>query len=203
MHLISVLLLQMHSHGSGEMFVPSQKSLDDHHLAGAMVILLGILAFLEYSQLAERFRFLRYLWPIPLLGVALFLFFFSDTAEPWGTWFLRGDWAHAELEHKFMEGAAIAIALVELSIRAKWLQSRAWRHIITSLIFLSAFLLLFHHGNHEPIVHVQHNWMGAEVMALGIAKLISDLQIKPTIMARYVVPLLFVVVGLQLVFYIE
>jgi hypothetical protein len=200
-NLLSILLLQ-HVHGDG-VFVASAKSLSDHHLAGAMVILLGILWYLEHSKSASRYRFLRYLWPLPLLAVACYLFFFSDTAEPWGLWFFHLDWAHSELEHKFMEGAAILIALIELSLRTGWLKSRAWRHITTGLMFFAGLLLLFHHGNHSEAVHTQHDEMGSEVLALGIAKLIADLQKKNGWAARFAVPLLFVVTGLQLIFYFE
>lgn len=45
--------------------------------------------------------------------------------------------------------------------------------------------------------------MGSEVLALGTAKLISDLQKNHGWMGRYIVPLLFVVTGFQLIFYIE
>jgi hypothetical protein len=67
----------------------------------------------------------------------------------------------------------------------------------------AGMLLVFHHGNHEPIVHTQHNWMGSEAMALGVTKFSANLQSKPGWVARYAVPLLFVMLGLQLVFYIE
>jgi hypothetical protein len=202
MPLLTASLQYVHAHGGDEIFVPSAKSLSDHHLAGYMVILLGILAFLEYSELA-RLSAVRYFWPLPLLGTACFLFFFSDTAEPWGLWFFHGDWSHTELEHKFLEGAAILIALIELSVRTGWLKSRGWSYIIPSLMVFAGTLLVFHHGNHEPIVHTQHNWMGSEAMVLGVSKLTANLQSKPSWVARYAVPLMFVVLGLQLVFYIE
>jgi len=200
--LLTTLLLQVHSHGDNEIFVPSAKSLSDHHLAGYTVILLGLLAFLEYRE-GARIPWLRYVWPVPLLGVACFLFFLSDTAEPWGLWFFHGDWAHAELEHKFLEGAAILIALIDLLVRTGWLKSRGWSHLIPSLMVFAGVLLIFHHGNHEPIVHTQHNWMGSEATALGLTKFTANLQPKPSWVARYALPILFVVLGLQLVFYIE
>jgi hypothetical protein len=202
MPLLTTFLLQVHAHGGDEIFVPSAKSLSDHHLAGYMVILLGILAFLECSEVA-RLPAVRYLWPLPLLGVACFLFFFSDTAEPWGLWFFHGDWTHTELEHKFLEGAAILIALIELSVRTSWLKGRGWSFIIPSLMVFAGILLVFHHGNHEPIVHTEHNWMGSEAMVLGVSKFTANLQSKPSWVARYAVPLMFVVLGLQLVCYIE
>jgi hypothetical protein len=45
--------------------------------------------------------------------------------------------------------------------------------------------------------------MGSEAMVLGVSKFTANLQSKPSWVARYAVPLMFVVLGLQLVCYIE
>jgi hypothetical protein len=202
MRLFGVFLIWFYAHAGAEAFTSSAKSLFDHHLAGAMVILLGVMAFVECRKAADV-RPVRYLWPLPLLVVACYLFLFSDSAEPWGLWFFHGDWAHMELEHKFMEAAAILIGLIELSVRTGWLKGRGWRHIVTSLIFIAGGLLVFHHGNHEHMVHIQHNRMAAGAIALAAAKFASDMQSKPGSLARFGVPLLFIAICIQLALYVE
>jgi len=205
MELLLALVLQaqhMHDHVNDTTAVVDVKSLFDHHLAGATITLMGILLFLEYAN-RGRYPFLSYLWPLPLIAFTTFVFIWSDPEVPWAHWILHGEWTQPVAEHKFMEMAGLSIGLIELFRRIGWLRNLAWRQLINALILTAGLILLFHHGNHVRIIHVEHLWMSAGILLIGVTKTAGDLQKDPGWLSRYVVPFLFVVVGLMLVFYRE
>jgi hypothetical protein len=75
--------------------------------------------------------------------------------------------------------------------------------VLNTLILGAGIFLWFHGGHHTPIIHREHQMMSAEIFTLGVAKTIGDIQNRPTWLRLYVVPLLFLALGLQLVFYVE
>ena len=205
MQLLLALVLQaqhMHDHVNDTPAVVDVKSLFDHHLAGVTITVMGILLFLEYAN-RGRYPFLTYLWPLPLIAFTTFVFIWSDPEEPWVHWILHGEWTQPVAEHKFMEMAGLSIGLIELFRRIGWLKNLAWRQLINALILAAGLILLFHHGNHVRIIHVEHLWMSVGILLIGVTKTVGDLQKEPGWLSRYVVPFLFVVVGLMLVFYRE
>ncbi|MFY9583969.1 MAG: hypothetical protein WAR21_05705 [Candidatus Acidiferrales bacterium] len=205
MQLLLALFLQaqhMHEHVNDTASVTDVKSLFDHHLAGVTITVMGILLFLEYAK-RVRYPFLTYLWPLPLIAFTTFVFIWSDPEEPWVHWILHGEWTQPVAEHKFMEMAGLSIGLIELFRRIGWLKNLAWRQLINALILAAGLILLFHHGNHVRIIHVEHFWMSAGILLIGVTKIVGDVQKEPGWVSRYVVPSLFVVVGLMLVFYRE
>ncbi len=186
---------------------PDLASIPDHHLAGYVLLLLAALAFLGHSRLAERVRWLGYLFPLPLIGLGFFLLFRRDDIHVWPSQFFRLQIAETVVQHKLFESAAIAIGCIELARRLGWLKSPAWAHLVSVLMLGGGAALLFHGGQHSPIVHVEHRWMSCVIIALGLAKMASDLQpgsgrTRPWL-AGYVVPLLFLVLGLQFALYVE
>ena len=59
-------------------------------------------------------------------------------------------------------------------------------------------------GQHNALIHTQHFWMAMAITSIGVVKAITD--IKPdalTWMRTYVLPALFLWLGLQLALYIE
>ncbi len=205
MHLVTLLLQAEHVHQHVERLssVPDFKSLSDHHLAGGIIMLLGVLYFLERTEEARRYRFVRYLWPLPLLGLATFLMFWSDDDVPWLQWFFQGMWTQTVVEHKFMESAAILAGAIELSTRLGWLKNFLWRHLISGLFLGAGLILLFHHGLHSHIVHLEHRWMATTTIALSLAKMVSDQRWGGRWVGLFAVPTLLLTLGLQFALYVE
>ena len=204
MYLLMLFLQagHMHQHGGNEAFVPDPVSIFDHHLAGVLLILMGIFAFLEHSSLASRHNWIKYLYPLPLLGLGLFLFFFRDP-EPWFQWLLNGEFDKTEVQHKFFETIAVLVGLIELFRRTKWLHQPAWPQVLNVLMLGGALFLLFHTGQHSAIIHLQHRWMGIVAITLAASKILSDVGWGGRWLGRYAVPALMLIFGLQFAFYVE
>lgn len=81
LHLLA-LAWQMREHAGHEMSMPDPVSLFNHHFAGALVILLGIFGYLEQTELAKR-PWVKFLWPLPLLILGVFLLIYSDNPQFW------------------------------------------------------------------------------------------------------------------------
>src|SRR5437879_4575109 len=77
----SLLLLQSmhdHMHDMSRMSqAPDPLSLFNHHLAGWMLILVALIGVLELSPL-KKYDWLRRLWPLPLIFLAMLMFLRSD-----------------------------------------------------------------------------------------------------------------------------
>ena len=182
-------------------------SVPDHHMAGAFLPLLGVLAFLENTSFAERRRWARLLWPLPLIALGLFLLFGRDNIRVWPGQLLHFQIGETVVQHKLFESAAVLIGCIELSRRLGRLRHPAWPHLLSSLMLAGGVALLFHGGAHSHIVHLKHRWMAIVIIALALAKIAADWQAGNgrgrTWMACYAVPLLFIVLGLQFTLYVE
>lgn len=209
MHLL-LLLLQAtgmtehahHAQQATEGFDP--ESVNDHHLAGYCILAIGILFFLEQAGFTQsaKWKWIKFIWPVTLLVLATFLITVRDPV-PW-----QMNWSNLifvqEFQHKVFETAAILMALIEISRRIGWLKHQAWALAFDSLILFTGVLLFFHSGGqHQHIVHVQHQWMGGVILGVGSSKSAADLGWGKPWMARYVVPLMFVVLGVQFARYVE
>lgn len=193
------------AHAMGE--APDLASVPDHHMAGIFLLVLGVLSFLENTSYAERRRWARLLWPLPLIALGLFLLFGRDDISEWPGQLLRFQIAETVVQHKLFESAAVLIGCIELGRRLGRLQHPAWRHLLNTLMLGGGVALLFHGGTHSHIVHLQHRWMAIVIIALALTKTAADWQAsngnKRTWMACYAVPLLFIVLGLQFALYVE
>jgi hypothetical protein len=182
-------------------------SVPDHHMAGAFLLLLGVLAFFENTSFAERRRWARLLWPLPLIALGLFLLFGRDNIHVWPGQLLHFQIGDTVVQHKLFESAAVLIGCIELSRRLGWLRHPAWPYLLSTLMLGGGIALLFHGGAHSHIVHVEHRWMAFVIIALALAKIASDWQANKghtrTWMACYAVPLLFLTLGLQFALYVE
>jgi hypothetical protein len=191
-----------HAQQAMEEFDP--ESLNDHHMAGFCILAIGILFFLEQARFAQspKWKWIKFIWPLTLLALATFLLAVRDPV-PW-----QMKWRDLifvqEFQHKIFETAAILMAMIEILRRVGWLKHRAWALAFNSLILFAGGLLFFHSGGqHAHIIHVQHQWMGAVVLGIGVTKTAADLDQGKPWMARYIVPLLFVVLGVQFARYVE
>ncbi len=193
----------MHDHVEHVASPPDFISLFDHHFAGVLLIILGVIAFLEQTNLSHRHQWVKFLWPMPLLILGLFLIFFRDRKEPWLDWLLQGMWSKTEVQHKIFELVAIVVALIELFRRTGWLKHCAWRQILNALMLCAGIFLLFHHGHHDRIVHLEHRFMGIVAVALSLTKIVSDHGWGGRWLRLYAVPSVFIVLGLQFALYVE
>ena len=203
MYLLTFLLQHEHmGHAGAEGFVPDPVSIFDHHMAGVLLVLIGIFAFLEQSKLAKQHKWMNYLYPLPLLGLGIFLFFFRDP-EPWFQWMLQGQFDKTEVQHKFFESIAILVGLIELFRRTGTLKNLAWRQVLNVLMLGGAIFLLFHTGQHTMLIHWQHRFMGLVAITLSVCKIIYDLGKGASWLGTIAVPTLMTIFGLQFVFYVE
>lgn len=181
---------------------PDPVSLFNHHVSGWLVVGLAVFAYLEQTGLV-RFLWVKYGWPFILFLQSMFTLIWSDNAQFWP--FELERWARhwVAWQHKIFAFAALTLAAIEFLRRRGTLKHPAWPHILNALIIGAGVFLWFHQGHHTPVIHRQHQWMSIEIFSLGVVKTITDIQNRPTWLRLYVVPLLFLALGLQLVFYVE
>ncbi len=176
-------------------------SLFNHHLAGWLVVLVGLLTLLEESRFGQR-RWVKCLWPLPLLAVAVFVLLRSDSDITWqfSVWLPDTE----AVQHKLFGLLALAIGLIELLRRTGHLTHVVWRYLFYAGLFGGGAFLLFHSGvQHSHIIHQQHIRMGATAIAIALAKVLADVTPRTAWLRMYLVPALFLGLGLQLAFYVE
>ncbi|MCI0626773.1 MAG: hypothetical protein L0387_34860 [Acidobacteria bacterium] len=181
---------------------PDPYSLLLHHAAGAMVILLGIFTYLEKSELGRR-RWVHYSWPVALMLQGTITLLFSENGQlfpfDWDRWLP----SHVSVQHKIFAVVAIALGLIELFRRTERLKNRAWPHVLNVLMIGAGVYLLMHQGHSTPVIHTQHLWMGVEIIAIGAVKAATDFQGGSGWVRVYILPALFLALGLQLALYVE
>jgi hypothetical protein len=147
---------------------PDPDSLRNHHIAGFAIIFLALLTYLEERNFA-KLKYLKYFWPVLLYVIGFAVLIWSDP----GTW-PDGDTPlitqPEAIQHKVFALIALAIATVELFRRTGALTHIAWRAVLSGAILTAGIFLLFHHGRHVHVVHLQHRAMGLTAALLGFAK---------------------------------
>jgi hypothetical protein len=201
----SLLLLQsMHDHMhdmSGMPQAPDPLSLFNHHLAGWMLILVALIGVLELSPL-KKYDWLRRLWPLPLIFLAMLMFLRSDREHLSDLTLANVLSDPEELQHKLFALLALVIGFLELFRRTDRLQHLLWSYVLYSAIIAGGIFLLFHSGQHSHAVHEQHLWMGATAVAIGVTKVFGDLWTRE-VWPRLVLASLFLALGTELVRYYE
>jgi putative copper resistance protein D len=114
----------------------------NHHWAGLVVLLAGLLAMLGRS---DRFRWARH-WPLVFLGLAVFLFFRADPeAWPLGP---RGFWDSfynpEDLEHRLYMLLIISFVAFEWSVQTHRVISQKAALVFPAVCALGGALLLTH-----------------------------------------------------------
>ena len=153
---------------SGKEPGPDPDSLRNHHIAGFGIIFLALLTYLEERNFA-KLKYLKYFWPALLYVIGFAVLIWSDP----GTW-PDGDTPlmtqPEAIQHKIFALIALVIATVELFRRTGTLKHMAWRGVLSGAILTAGVFLLFHHGRHVHVVHLQHRAMGITAALLGLAK---------------------------------
>ena len=192
-----------------------QESEFNHHLAGLLVILAGLIVLFG-SRLSHGSPWVRQFWPICFVLAGLFLLVFSDTEIwPFGSQTLWYAVTHEpeDLQHKVFALILLTLGIVEYQrVRGRWkTASTVWVFPIVGLS--GALLLLFHSHSGETHdmagmevmahIQVQHWWYAAVGAGVGIVKGMSEFRMKHQKVFSSAWPILLVILGLSLMLYTE
>ena len=197
----------------------------NHHLAGLLVLLIGV-SELRQALGLYVFAWTRILLPLSLLTAGLFLLIWSDH-EAWPI----GSLSVAEtfwgfdpeiLQHKTYGVLAVVVGSIEWLRRQGKIQHIGWAVPLPLFAIVGGFMLFAHsHGIHPAAHKIQlhHTVMGLLAISAGSSKLFSDWrapsrnrrtemhahtdQTRGASRLELVWALLLLVISLQLLFYSE
>jgi hypothetical protein len=198
-----------------KLLADKQESEFNHHLAGFLVALAGVLIFFQ-GGLAKRWPGVKYGWPACFLVAGIFLLIWSD-AELWPF----GDSAWLEslkddpevLQHKTFAVLLISLGAIEWQ-RARDVLKAAWSGWVFPILAIGgSVLLLFHQheaGMHGPDhmelmarIQSQHVSYSLTGIGVGLSKGLSEVETRRQGFFCRLWPLLMVVLGILLMFYRE
>jgi hypothetical protein len=151
----------------------------NHHIAGLMVILMG-LAELGHALRLSSLRWIRFLLPSALLFAGFFIMVWSDH-EAWPIGSLSfsetfGGVDHEILQHKIYGILALTVGSVELFRRSGQMGHKAWASPLPLMAIIGGFMLFGHsHGFHPSAdkIAMHHAIMGTMAVTAGSSKLLS------------------------------
>jgi hypothetical protein len=217
--------MQMHDHGANaapetpqqtaKRLADKKESESNHHLAGFLVLLAGVF-ILAQGSLAARWPGVRFVWPSCFLLAGVFLLLFSDT-EMWpfgrqSPWFAITNDAEV-LQHKTFSVILLALGYIELQrvrgrFKSPWL---AWVFPVVGIA--GSILLLFHQhhgGMHGPghmavmqRIQTQHIAYAATGVGIAVSKGLADTNSPARQFFSKLFPVLMMVLGILLMFYVE
>ncbi|WP_207539311.1 CopD family protein [Sabulicella rubraurantiaca] len=208
----------------GEGFLPPRNAFDmawseyNHHMAGFVVLLVGIAALLDRSG---RFPWARH-WPLLYLLLALFLLIRSDPESwPMGDIPLLESLRDPEvLQHKLLSLLVVAFAVSEWMVRLRG-RSGAASYVFPLAMVVGGFLLLTHShaiGNIKEalLVELSHLPLGALAVIAGCARWVelrggavaaradgSVVPAREALWAGWVWPACMIGISMLLIFYRE
>ena len=146
----------------------------NHHLAGIFVILIG-LSEVRYGFAASVLAWTRFLLPIFMVSVGMFLLIWSDhQGWPFGSFsetFLTGDWE--TIQHKWFGILAVIIGGIEWLRRTGHVTGHWWKFPLPAFAIIGGLSLFLHsHGTH-PAAHkiaLHHAVMGMMAVTAGSSK---------------------------------
>jgi len=185
----------------------------NHHIAGFMVVLMG-LAELSYVLRLSSLNWARLLLPSALLFASAFIIIWSDhEAWPIGSLsfaqtFMGGD--QEILQHKLYGILALGVGSVELFRRLGRIGHKAWASPLPLMAIVGGLMLFLHsHGFHPSAekIAMHHAIMGTMAVTAGSSKLLST-WVGPTEPTRsinweWVWVSLILLIGAQLLIYSE
>lgn len=187
----------------------------NHHLAGFLVLLAGLLILADGS-IRERWAIGQHVWPICFLVSGVFLLIFSDTELwPFGeqSWYF-GLTHHKEvLQHKVFAVLLLAVGVIELQ-RARGILKARWAGWVFPVIASAGSLMLLFHDhqagmtgpNHMELMHrIQSQHISFSVTGLGIAlsKGLAETPFEWRPFFERLFPALLIVLGALLMVYVE
>jgi hypothetical protein len=195
----------------------------NHHLAGILVLLIGL------SELRQAFglhvlAWARLLLPLALVTAGIFLLIWSDhDAWPIGSLTLAQTLSGQDpemIQHKTYGVLALAVGAIELLRRLGPMRRSTWAIPLPLFAIVGGLMLFGHsHGDHPAAHKIQlhHTVMGLLAITAGSSKLVSARWRKPLQWGRHgdAVPVvpgtwwefawagLILAIGVQLLFYSE
>ena len=185
----------------------------NHHVAGLMVLLMG-LAELSHVLRLSSLRWARLLLPSALILAGVLIIIWSDhEAWPIGSLSLVDTFAGGDLEilqHKIYGILALAVGSVELVRRGGRIGHRAWASPLPLMAIVGGLMLFGHsHGFHPSAqkISMHHAIMGTMAVTAGSSKLVST-WIGPrerlsSTSWEWLWVSLILLIGAQLLFYSE
>lgn len=195
--------------GSQEGIAYSERN---HHIAGFMVVLMG-LAELSHVLRLSSLRWARLLLPSAMLLAGLFVMIWSDhEAWPIGSLSFAETFSGEDqeiLQHKIYGILALGVGSVELFRRLGRIGHKAWASPLPLMAIVGGFMLFGHsHGFHPSAqkIAMHHAIMGMMAVTAGSSKLVST-WIGGTERAastrEWVWVSLLLLIGVQLLIYSE
>ena len=195
----------------------------NHHLAGILVLLIGL------SELRQVFglhvlAWTRLLLPLSLVTAGIFLLIWSDhDAWPIGSLTLAQTLSGQDpemIQHKTYGVLALAVGAIELLRRLGPMRHSTWAIPLPLFAIVGGLMLFGHsHGDHPAAHKIQlhHTVMGLLAITAGSSKLVSARWRRPLQWGRHgdAVPVvtgtwwefgwagLILAIGVQLLFYSE
>jgi hypothetical protein len=186
----------------------------NHHVAGILVLLIGLTELREASALTFL-AWLRFLLPAAMLSAGSLLMIWSDhDAWPIGSLNLAETFSgtdHEILQHKVYGILSLAVGLIELLRRAGLLHQTLWNIPLPAFAVVGGFMLFLHnHGIHPSAqaIALNHAVMGTMAIVAGSCKLLSARAASPPNQAdrsrwKLAWAWLILLIGVQLLFYSE
>ena len=198
-----------------ELLADKHESEFNHHLAGFLVLIAGLLILADGS-IRQRWPIARHVWPMCFLVSGIFLLVFSDT-ELWPfnsqSWYF-GLTHHMEvLQHKIFAVLLLTIGIIEVqrtrgNLKAKW---SGW--VFPLVAATGSLMLLFHDHqagmtgpNHMELMHrIQSEHVSFAVTGFGIAlsKGLAETSFDWRPFFQRLFPTLLIVLGALLLVYVE
>jgi hypothetical protein len=152
----------------------------NHHIAGLMVMLMG-LAELSHVLRLSSLRSARLLLPSALIVAGLFIMVWSDhEAWPIGSLGFVDTFAGGDreiLQHKIYGILALAVGSIELFRRLGRIGHKAWASPLPLMAIVGGLMLFGHsHGFHPSAqkIAMHHAIMGMMAVTAGSSKLVSN-----------------------------
>jgi putative copper resistance protein D len=185
----------------------------NHHIAGFMVLLMG-LAELSHVLRLSSLRWARLLLPSALIFAGLFIMIRSDhDAWPIGSLSLADTFFgsdHEILQHKAYGILALAVGSVELFRRLGRIGHKAWASPLPLMAIVGGLMLFGHsHGIHPSAqkIAMHHAIMGTMAVTAGSSKLLSTwvgrAEPSPSMRWDWVWVSFILLIGAQLLMYSE
>ena len=209
---------ELHAHpGSADVWEGSEKGIAyserNHHIAGFMVVLMG-LAELSHVLRLSSLRWARLRLPSAMLLAGLFVMIWSDhEAWPIGSLSFSETFAGEDqeiLQHKIYGILALGVGSIELFRRLGQIGHKAWASPLPLMAIVGGLMLFGHsHGVHPSAqkIAMHHAIMGMMAVTAGSSKLVST-WVLPEERSRSTnwewlwVSLIFLI-GVQLLIYSE
>jgi hypothetical protein len=187
----------------------------NHHLAGLLVFVAGLLILAE-ADLRARWPVVRHVWPLCFVLSGVFVLIFSDTELwPFGSqsWYFGLSHHPEVVQHKVFGLLLLLVGLIEVRRTRGQLKS-TWSAWVFPAVAVTGSIMLFFHEhyagmalpNHMELMHrIQSQHVSFALTGFGIAvsKGLAETRITWRSFFGRLFPALLIVLGALLLVYAE